>query len=386
MAPVSSTFAVAAAAAAASFVNLATGSPTASSLPKPAWTLTPTQSLQRFRGLAPVSASTAWVAGTNSTILRTDDGGATWLSVFPSTSLNSSLSTTTKTKANEEAELLEFRDIAAWSSLHAIALSIGEGTASRIYTTVDGGATWTLSFANTDPAAFYDCLAFSETDPAHGMVMSDPVEGHFRLLETRDQGLTWNLVSAEQAGMPPAREGESGFAASGTCLETKAGRWYLASGGSAPSGRVFASADDGTTWDSSVAETPIPAANSSQGVFSVRFRDAAHGLVVGGDFQDPTRTSGTAGWSDDGGVTWNPAEQPPHGYRSGAAWVSGLCPSKGGAGGAAVAVGPTGSDLTLDGGRTWNGFDDGSFDAVECVGGRVCWASGEKGRVARLVL
>ncbi|KAK8137335.1 oxidoreductase [Apiospora sp. TS-2023a] len=367
MAPVSTTLILAVAAAAGSLVSLATGSPTASGLPKPAWTLTPTQSQQRFRGLAPVSASTAWVAGTNSTILRTDDGGATWLSVFPST----------------EEELLEFRDIAAWSPLHAIALSIGEGPASRIYSTTDGGLTWSLSFANADPAAFYDCLAFSETDPAHGMVMSDPVEGHFRLLETRDQGLTWTLVSSAQTGMPAARKGESGFAASGTCLETKAGRWYLASGGSAPSGRVFASADDGHTWDR-VAETPIPAANSSQGVFSVRFRDAANGIVVGGDFQDPTRTSGTAGWSDDGGVTWNPADQTPGGYRSGAAWVSGLCPSKGGMG-AAVAVGPTGSDFTLDGGRTWTGFDDGSFDAVECVGGRVCWASGEKGRVARLM-
>ncbi|KAK7906401.1 hypothetical protein PG985_016407 [Apiospora marii] len=361
MAPISTIFTFAAAAAAAT-------------LPKPAWTLTPTGSPQRFRGLAPVSATTAWVAGTNSTILRTNDAGATWLSVFRPPPDNST---------EETSAPLEFRDIAAWSSTHAVALSIGEGPASRIYATADGGATWRLAFSNADPAAFYDCLAFSETDPAHGLAVSDPVvDGRFRLLETRDQGLTWHLLPSEQTGMPPAREGESGFAASGTCLETKAGRWYLASGGAAPRGRVFASADDGRTWDSVMTETPIPAANASQGVFSVRFRDAAHGLVVGGDFQDPTRSGGTAGWSDDGGVTWHAAEQFPGGYRSGAAWVSGLCPSKGEA---ALAVGPTGSDFTLDGGRTWHGFDDGSFDAVECVGDRVCWASGEKGRVARLV-
>ncbi|KAK8036118.1 hypothetical protein PG993_008732 [Apiospora rasikravindrae] len=359
--------------ATASLVTLATGSPTTGRLLlKPTWTLTPTQSTQRFRGLAPVSASTAWVAGTNGTILRTEDGGATWISVGPSSaSLNSTA---------EEASL-EFRDIAAWSASHAVALSIGEGTASRIYSTADGGASWNLGFANADPAAFYDCLAFSETDPSHGMVMSDPVDGHFRLLETRDQGLSWQLISSAQTGIPTARGGESGFAASGTCLETKSGRWYLASGGAAPAGRVFASADDGLTWDT-VTETSIPATNSSQGVFSVRFRDAAHGIVVGGDFQDPTRTNGTAGWSDDGGVTWNPSDKFPGGYRSGAAWFSGLCPPKGAA---AVAVGPTGSDFTFDGGRTWHVFDDGSFDAVECVGGRVCWASGEKGRVARLL-
>ncbi|KAK8054474.1 oxidoreductase [Apiospora phragmitis] len=370
MAPVSTT---ALFLTAASLVILVAGSPTAADLPKPAWTLTPTQSTQRFRGLAPVSASTAWVAGTNGTILRTEDSGATWISVGPSSS-SSPPSFNSSTAAEEEAAL-EFRDIAAWSASHAVALSIGEGPASRIYATTDGGASWHLAFANADPAAFYDCLAFSETDPSHGMVMSDPVAAedghlHFRLLETRDQGLSWNIA---------------GFAASGTCLETKSGRWYLATGGAPPLGRVFASADDGLTWNSSVTETPIPAANASQGVFSVRFRDAAHGLVVGGDYEDPTRSSGTAGWSDDGGVTWSPADKFPGGYRSGAAWVSGLC-SKGAAGaGAAVAVGPTESDFTLDGGRTWHGFDDGSFDAVECVGGRVCWASGEKGRVARLV-
>ncbi|KAK7959020.1 uncharacterized protein PG986_003874 [Apiospora aurea] len=369
--------------AAASLVPLAAGSPIAAGdlLPKPVWTLTPTQTTQRFRGLAPVSASTAWVAGTNGTILRTEDGGATWISVGPSPSSSSSSSSSSPNTTSEEAPL-EFRDVAAWSPTHAVALSIGEGTASRIYSTTDGGASWTLRFANADPAAFYDCLAFSETEPKHGMVMSDPVDGHFRLLETRDQGLSWQVVSSAESKMPAAREGESGFAASGTCLETKAGRWYLSGGGAAPFGRVFASADDGLTWDS-VTETPIPATNASQGVFSVRFRDAAHGIVVGGDFQDPTRSTGTAGWSDDGGVTWSPSSEFPRGYRSGAAWVSGLCPSKGVV--AAVAVGPTGSDFTLDGGKTWHGFDDGSFDAVECIGGRVCWASGEKGRVARLV-
>lgn len=49
----------------------------------------------------------------------------------------------------------------------------------------------------------------------------------------------------------------------------------------------------------------------------------------------------------------------------------------------ALAVGPTGSDVTRDGGRTWTRFDTGSFDAVACAGA-ACWASGEKGRIARL--
>jgi hypothetical protein len=64
----------------------------------------------------------------------------------------------------------------------------------------------------------------------------------------------------------------------------------------------------------------------------------------------------------------------PGEYRSGSAWARGDT---------ALAVGPTGSDLSFDGGRTWKKFDTGSFDAVECVGS-ACWASGEQGRVATL--
>lgn len=51
---------------------------------------------------------------------------------------------------------------------------------------------------------------------------------------------------------------------------------------------------------------------------------------------------------------------------------------------AALAVGPTGTDLTVDGGRSWRTVDTGSYDTVDCTADFGCWASGEKGRVARL--
>jgi hypothetical protein len=53
-----------------------------------------------------------------------------------------------------------------------------------------------------------------------------------------------------------------------------------------------------------------------------------------------------------------------------------------------LAVGPSGSDVSLDGGRSWKQFYDGSFDSVECGGHGSqagCWASGANGAVARLV-
>ncbi|KAH8903112.1 oxidoreductase [Coniochaeta sp. PMI_546] len=320
------------------------------------WELLPTGSKQQFRGLSPVSNKIAYVSGTGGTVLRTTDGGLTWSSVGPAL-------------APEDTDL-EFRDIEAITADHVALLSIGEGADSRIYVTQDGAKTWSRAFTNPEPAAFYDCIAF--TTAQHGVAMSDPVDGKFRLMETDDGGVSWSLV--DPAGMPPAKDGEFGFAASGTCLTAGAGsRMYLASGGVDP-GRVFRSGDGGHSWE--VTDTPI-AGGAAAGVFSVRFRDAKNGIAVGGDYTAPNITADTAAWSRDGGATWQAASVFPGGYRSGSSWVPGLC-------GAAIAVGPTGSDVTFDGGKTWATFDDGSFDSVQCPQPGICWASGTGGRVAKL--
>ncbi|GAB3886728.1 WD40/YVTN/BNR-like repeat-containing protein [Terrabacter terrigena] len=319
------------------------------------WTLTPTGTTERFRGLAPVSRDVAWVSGTNGTVLRTRDGGATWTDVSPQ---------------GPGADALQFRDIEAFDARHAVILSIGNGEDSRILVTDDGGASWTETFRNADPLAFYDCMAFSS--PRRGLAMSDPVDGRFRLVETSDGGRSWAPV--DPAGMPAAKDGEFGFAASGTCLTTGVGgRTYLGSGGVDPA-RLFSSTDHGRTW--TVADSPV-AGGPAAGIFSVTFRDARRGVVVGGDFTTPTGAVDNAAWTDDGGATWTKATVNPSGYRSGSAWVPGTPRT-------VLAVGPSGSDVSGDGGRTWTTFDTGSFDSVECTSDGGCWASGEHGRVGVL--
>jgi hypothetical protein len=126
--------------------------------------------------------------------------------------------------------------------------------------------------------------------------------------------------------------------------------------------------------------TTVPLAKGpAAGAFSVRFQDRSHGIALGGDLGNPTSNLGNAAWSDDGGSTWDRAAVSPSGYRSGSAWLPGE-------GDVALAVGPTGSDVTTDAGRTWSSFDTGSFDSVECAADGGCWASGEQGRVARLAV
>ncbi|WP_433075266.1 WD40/YVTN/BNR-like repeat-containing protein [Dactylosporangium sp. CA-052675] len=321
--------------------------------PAPSWRLLDTGSTARLRGLAAVSDRVAWASGTEGTVLRTGDGGRSWRSVGP-----------------PDTAGLQFRDIEAFDAEHAVVLSIGNGEDSRVYLTDNGGRTWTETFRNTDEAAFYDCFAFF--DRRHGLALGDPVDGRFQLLATEDGGRHW---APRHAGMPAALDGEFAFAASGTCLVTAArpgpDAWFATGGGSAS--RVLRTADLGRHW--TVATTPIPS-GASAGIYSLAFRDRAHGLAVGGDFAAPAAAPDAAATSRDGGRTWTVARTVPGEYRSGVAWRSPR-------GDTAYAVGPTGSDWTRDGGRTWTRFDTGSFDAVACADG-ACWASGELGRVARL--
>jgi photosystem II stability/assembly factor-like uncharacterized protein len=315
------------------------------------WQLTPTGSPARLRGLSAVSERIAWASGSQGTVLRTTDKGATWQSVGPP-------GTTT----------LQFRDIEAFDAETALILSIGAGTDSRIYRTTNGGQTWALVFQNTEPTAFYDCMAFF--DRHRGLALSDPVTGYFRILATNDGGRSWHIVSAD---MPPALPAEFAFAASGQCITTAGGRdaWF-GTGGDAIA-RVFHSGDRGETW--TVHNTPI-LSGPSAGIFALAFRDPRHGLASGGDFFLETASPDAVALSDDGGNSWQLVADAPDEYRSGATWVTGTD---------AIIVGPSGSDASFDQGRSWQRFDSGSFDTVDCAGGHACWASGAQGRVAYLV-
>ncbi|MFE0880049.1 oxidoreductase [Streptomyces smyrnaeus] len=318
------------------------------------WSDKDSGSTERFRGLSAVSRSAAWVAGSGGSVLRTTDGGRTWRDVSP-----------------PGAAGLELRDIETFGTRGAVALAIGAGDASRVFRTEDGGAHWRETFRNTDPAAFYNCVTFF--DRRNGLIVGDPVDGKFRVLATRDGGRHWRPLPSD--GMPAARQGEANFAAGGQCLTSAGGRHAWFATGGAETSRVFRTTDRGRHWRA--AETPVPAAAPARGVFALAFRDPGHGLAVGGDYRPGQPSPRASAVTGNGGSSWRVSARPVPAYRSGVTWLPHT-------GRAAVAVGPTGSDLTVDGGRNWRTFDHGSYDTVDCAPDFGCWAAGEKGRVARL--
>jgi photosystem II stability/assembly factor-like uncharacterized protein len=304
----------------------------------------------QLRGISAVSDKIAWASGSNGTVLRTVDGGATWQKL-----------------EIVGAENLDFRNIRAFDKDTAYVLSIGEGDKSRIYKTTDGGRIWQRQFTNYNSNAFYDCFAF--WDSTHGIAMSDSVDGKFPLISTSD-GINWNPVLVKK--MPDALTKEGAFAASGTCIATfgKNDVWFATGG---PAARVFHSSDRGINW--TVSETPIIHGETTQGIFSIAFWTTKDGIAVGGDYKEPSKGGGNAATTHDGGQTWKLTSSSPQGYRSAVA-VAGS-PSH------LVAVGTSGADESSDQGQTWKHLDDGNYNALSFAG-HAGWAVGPDGRIVQI--
>jgi photosystem II stability/assembly factor-like uncharacterized protein len=327
----------------------------------PGWESQSSGAKVRLRGVSAVSPTVAWASGERGTYARTTDGGRTW-----------------QTGQVPGAAELDFRDVDAFDAHTAYLLSIGEGERSRIYKTTDGGASWRLQFKSARPTAFFDAMAFWDRD--HGIAMSDPVDGRFLIITTADGGATWRETPRE--GMPPALAGEGGFAASGTCIAVEGQRNVWFGTGGTPGARVFRSTDGGRSWK--VAATPIIHGKSA-GVFSVAFRDARRGVIVGGDYTKEGESENNAAVTRDGGRTWTPVggDARPHGYRSCVAYVPGARSARTTTP-LLVAVGPSGSDYSTDDGMSWKSFSaEGFHTAGFTRAGDAGWAAGEQGRVAK---
>ena len=312
------------------------------------WTPQLTSVDARLRGISAVSEKVAWASGTGGTVVRTTNGGDTWIAV-----------------AVPNAAQLDFRDVDAFSDKVAYVLSIGNGDASRIYKTTDGGESWTLQLANKDPKVFLDAMAF--WGPDQGVAYSDSIDGQFVIFTTMD-GRTWSRIGADR--LPAALPNEGAYAASGTNVAVFGEHVWIGTTAS----RVLHSPDRGRTW--TVAQTPIPTSESA-GIFSIAFRDALHGVAVGGDYKQEAEAVDNVAVTADGGKTWT-LGKALSGYRSAVAYAPRSKASW-------LAVGPRGADVSHDDGRTWQPFAGARFHAFAFAPrSGIGWGVGERGSVGRL--
>jgi len=315
----------------------------------PSWIAQTSGVTARLRGVSAVNERVVWASGSQGTVIRSDDGGASW-----------------RRLTVPDADTLDFRDVDAVDAQTAYILSIGNGDASRIYKTSDAGATWTLQFRNEDPKAFFDAMTFR--DATHGFAFSDSIDGKFVILSTADGGAHWNRIPDK--ALPAALPGEGAYAASGSNIAIRGRHVWIGTTAS----RVLWSADDGKSWN--VSQTPLPTGPSA-GIFSIAFSDDAHGIVVGGDYKLESEAVDNAAVTSDGGRTWT-VIRGLSGFRSAVAYVPGRKQM-------VLAVGPSGADLSTDGGKTWKPIPGAGVHALSITPkSPVAWGVGEKGAIAKL--
>lgn len=308
-----------------------------------------------FRSISAINEDVVWAGGSRGTVLRTADGGANWAIIKV-----------------QGAEKLDFRGIKGIDEKTAVAVSAGlaeEGQA-RIYRTEDAGKTWKQVWQTDQKGVFLDGVAF--WDKKNGIIFGDPIENHLYLLKTADGGRTWKILSPTDlaANLP----NEASFAASNSTMVVEGSKNVWIGTGGADHARVFYSTDRGQSWQ--VADTPMKA-NASSGIFGLRFWDASHGIAVGGDYKAEKEAFENVIVTQDGGKTWKKATSTdPAGLKEAIVKLKN---------GTLVAVGPAGSCLSKDEGKTWQPLTGASagLHALTSVG-NTCWAIGSKGQIVQL--
>lgn len=344
------------------------------------WQIEPSHTQAGLRGISAVSNEIAWASGTNGTILRTLDGGATWL----------------RCAVPAEGETLDFRAIRAASADAALAMSAGPGTASRLYLTSDGCKSWTLLLTNHDKEGFWDGLVADDA-LTHAFIIGDQVNGRFALLYGLIADNAWIDMEKEFRtdlldALLPVRPTESLFAASnsvlaGDVLEApqfitggKDGAYFHTIARDTIKGRILPLA----------RKLPLAQAESA-GAFSMA-KGCTHSgktlctlVIVGGDYKQPEAHEGTATLATLANLHTAPdafraAAKMPHGYRSAVAFDENSE--------AFIAVGPNGTDISRDGGLHWEALaplkDDSPNSDKRWNALSLPFAVGPDGRIGKL--
>ena len=299
-----------------------------------------------IRGLSVVNDQTAWISGSKGYIAVTNDSGKTW--------------DWQQVKGYEKAE---FRDIEAFSAKKAVIMS--SGTPSLVLKTTDGGKTWQEKYRKTDSTYFFDAMDFA--DEQHGYILGDPIKDKFLLMETKDGGETWTNMP----NPPTALSGEAAFAASGTCFRVYNKSLFIVSGGK--TSRMITAIDGKPEYN--YTDLPLTHSKSSQGAFSLAIKKNKI-IIVGGDYEKDKRTDSVATIFTTPPPTFNNPDQGPRGFQSSVEYIKDDT---------FLSTGTSGTNITLDGGRSWRQIDSTSFNVCsKAKHGKMILFAGNGGKIAIL--
>ncbi|MEI8214206.1 MAG: YCF48-related protein [Planctomycetota bacterium] len=318
------------------------------------WETVPTGVEVSIRGLHAVDAKTIWACGSQGTVLKSVDGGESWSHhVLP------------------DLNQVELRSIHGWNELEAIVATAGQPC--KILRTADGGLSWKTVFQQPAESAFIDGMKF--WNERSGFAVGDPIDGNWMILRSQDRGESWQIAPLEPV---VAKRGEAAFAASNSSLI-----WLgpevamIGLGGNDGAAQILHTVDSGRTWTR--RDVPGILRHESAGIFSLAADRTGRMVAVGGDYKKPELASRHIAISTDGGVSWSvPTGPAPRGFRSCVAYVefknSPLW----------ITVGTNGAEWSHDG-ETWQPLSDDPFHALSVTSDGHAWASGSKGRIARLL-
>lgn len=296
-----------------------------------------------FRGLSVLNNNIVWVSGNNGTVGKSNDAGKTW-----------------RWMNVKGFEKTDFRDIQAFDSETALIMAVD--SPAYILRTKDGGKNWKIVFEDHTSGVFLDAMDF--LDLQNGVVVGDPLKGHFFMIKTFDSGKSWKKVASISA--PVADSGEACFAASGTniCLLDKSNYAFVTGG-----------KESNLVLNDRKIKLPLLQGKESTGANSFAEKKKKVFVVVGGDFLKANETQGNCVISKDGGITWKHPETSPLGYRSCIEYLSG---SKW------ITCGLNGVDISNDDGMNWKKISDESFHVCrKAKNGNVVYFAGPGGRIAK---
>ncbi len=301
-----------------------------------------------FRGLCVVNDKIIWASGSRGTVAKSTDGGKTFnfqqLKNYPKS---------------------DFRDIEAFDEKTAVILS--SGTPAYILKTSDGGETWKEVYRNLDTAYFLDGMDFWNNQK--GMIVGDPINGKFLLLQTHNGGDTWNLI--DEKYLPKAEKGEAVFAASGTSINCWGNNEFgFVSGGMQSSFYKFKSPK---SFAKKINLTIQQGANG-KGAFSLVKSNKTF-IAVGGDYmKDSVRYKNY----DEIGVNlyYEDMGSTPFGYRSCIEKLNGN---------SFIACGSNGVDVFNYKTKIWKNINQQNFNVVKKAKvGTAVFIAGNKGKIGRV--